>query len=170
MSTDKIRSRELEMVKKTFKALRSINGLKILADNIEDRLPVFSFYFEDIHYNLMVKILSDKYGIQTRGGCACAGTYGHYLLKVSYDKSHEITRKINSGDLSEKPGWIRMSLHPTMTDNELDYIFNAIEEISRDIDILRKEYKYNKKRNDFVHRNETDLSGRLVKEWFDMTN
>jgi len=170
MGTGKIREREEQLVHKTFRELRSIEGLKILADNVEDRLPVFSFYLEDIHYNLVVKILSDKYGIQTRGGCACAGTYGHYLLQVSYDKSHEITEKINSGDLSEKPGWIRMSLHPTTTDSELDYIISAIREISDNKEIWKKDYLYNKKDNEFVHKKESGASGELVKNWFNMNN
>ncbi|MBS0011527.1 MAG: aminotransferase class V-fold PLP-dependent enzyme, partial [Bacteroidales bacterium] len=166
----RIREREDQMVQKTFSALRSIKGLKILADNIEDRLAVFSFYLENAHYNLVVKILSDRYGIQTRGGCACAGTYGHYLLQVTYDKSHEITSKINSGDLSEKPGWIRMSLHPTITDTELDYILNAIREISENISEWEKDYIYMKKSNEFVHKNESPGSERIVKNWFQMDN
>jgi selenocysteine lyase/cysteine desulfurase len=170
MDTDKIRQREEQMVSRTFREMRSIKGLKILADNVEERLPVFSFYLEGIHYNLVVKILNDKYGIQTRGGCACAGTYGHYLLKVSYDKSHEITEKINSGDLSEKPGWIRMSLHPTMTDSELEYVINAIREISDNKENWKKEYLYNKKDNEFIHKKESGISGNLVKQWFDITN
>jgi selenocysteine lyase/cysteine desulfurase len=168
MDTNKIRQREKQLVSRTFRELRSIKGLKILADNVEERLPVFSFYLEGIHYNLVVKILSDKYGIQTRGGCACAGTYGHYLLKVSYDKSHEITEKINSGDLSEKPGWIRMSLHPTMPDSELEYVINAIREISDNKENWKKDYIYNKKDNEFIHKKESGISGDLVKQWFDI--
>ena len=169
MGTDRIREREKQLVNKTLRELRLIKRLKILADNVEDRLPVFSFYLEGIHYNLVVKLLSDKYGIQTRGGCACAGTYGHYLLEVSFDKSHEITEKINSGDLSEKPGWIRMSLHPTLTDSELEYIINAIREISDNIEIWQKDYLYNKKDNEFIHKKESGISGELVKKWFDIT-
>jgi len=168
MGTDMIRKRERQVVKKTLEELRTIKGLKILADNINIRLAVFSFYLEDIHYNLVVKILSDRYGIQTRGGCACAGTYGHYLLQVTYDKSHEITCKISSGDLSDKPGWIRMSLHPTITDDELDYIINSIREIAENIVVWEKDYLYNKKYNEFIHKSETGLSARQVKSWFQM--
>ncbi len=170
MGTGKIRDREQQLVRKTFDGLRKIKGLRILADNVEDRLPVFSFYLEGMHYNLVVKILSDKYGIQTRGGCACAGTYGHYLLAVSYDKSHEITKKINIGDLSDKPGWIRMSLHPTMTGAELNYVLDAIREISENAGLLKKDYIYNKKQNEYIHKNESELSGELVKKWFEMDN
>lgn len=166
MGTDMIKKREDQLVRKTFMGFRSIKGLKILADNIEDRLPVFSFYLDNIHYNLVVKILSDRYGIQSRGGCACAGTYGHYLLQVKYDKSHEITERINSGDLSEKPGWIRMSLHPVMTDSELDYIISSVREISENISEWEKDYIYLKKRNEFIHKNESPASEQIVKNWF----
>ena len=170
MGTDKIKQREDRVVSKVFGELRSIDGLKILANNIEERLPVFSFYLEGVHYNLVVKILSDRYGIQTRGGCACAGTYGHYLLQVTYNKSHKITEKINSGDLSEKPGWIRMSLHPTTSDDEIDYILKAIREISENVNQWQKDYIYNKKTNEFVHKDETNKSGAVVKAWFDLDN
>ncbi len=62
-----------------FEEMVKIPGIKILADNVTDRLGVFSFYFNDIHFNLAVKLLNDKFGIQVRGGgCACAGTYGHF--------------------------------------------------------------------------------------------
>lgn len=170
MGTGRIKKREDQIVRKIFTDLRSIKGLKILADKVEDRLPVFSFYIEGIHYNLVVKLLSDRYGIQTRGGCACAGTYGHYLLQVTYDKSHAITEKINSGDLSEKPGWIRMSLHPTTSDAELDRILAAIREIAENKDIWNKDYLYVKGSNEFIHKKESGLSGDLVKNWFKMNN
>ena len=107
------------------KGLQEDPGIRILAGNTEHRLGIISFYHPDIHFNLIVKMLSDRYGIQVRGGCACAGTYGHFLLEVSYDRSHQITEKINHGDLSEKPGWVRVSLHPVMTDEEVDYFLSC---------------------------------------------
>ncbi len=94
-----------------------------------------------MHYNLVVKLLSDRYGIQVRGGCACAGTYGHFLLDVTYDHSHRITEMINKGDFSEKPGWVRLSLHPTMTDSELDSVIIALREIqANDIGVEQRLY------------------------------
>src|SRR5690606_149064 len=89
-----------------------------------------SFYIEGLHFNLGVKLLNDVYGIQTRGGCSCAGTYGHYLLHVDYETSHKLTDKITAGDLIEKPGWIRMSLHPTTTDEEVRYVCESIAELA----------------------------------------
>lgn len=64
-----------------------------------------------------------------RGGCSCAGTYGHFLFDIPYEKSHSICELIDRGDNSEKPGWIRLSVHPTMTDAEMDYIIEAIHDV-----------------------------------------
>ena len=87
-----------------------------------------------------------------RGGCACAGTYGHFLLDVSHEKSKHITDLINHGDLSQKPGWIRISLHPTMTDDELDLIVSALGEIAINHKEWAKDYVYNNHTNEFRHK------------------
>jgi len=126
MGAKNINEREEELLKIIFSELPKIKGLHILGDNVKNRLGVVSFYIEKIHYNLIVKLLNDRFGIQMRGGCACAGTYGHFLLDVTYKKSKHITNKINKGDLSEKPGWVRMSIHPTTTDEELYCIATSI--------------------------------------------
>jgi selenocysteine lyase/cysteine desulfurase len=152
MNTAMIRKREEEITDMVFRGLRSIKGIKILAGKIEERLAVFSFYHPDIHYNLFVKLLNDKFGIQVRGGCACAGTYGHFLLEVSHEKSLEITDMINHGDLSTKPGWVRLSLHPTNTDAEINFIIEAIMILSRISVHCPPAYTYMIRKNEFVHK------------------
>lgn len=166
MGTENIRQRENEMMEILFDGIRSIPNTHILADNTEERLGVLSFYFDHIHYNLVVKLLSDKFGIQVRGGCACAGTYGHFLLNVDYELSKQITEKINTGDLSDKPGWIRISLHPTMTDQEVHAIVHALIEIHRNHKKWEKDYKYLRKRNEYVHKNRPADPVEKVKNWF----
>jgi selenocysteine lyase/cysteine desulfurase len=168
MGTHNIEMREKQLLKKAFDGFRAIDNVVILADNIEDRLGVLSFYIENAHYNLVVKLLNDRYGIQVRGGCACAGTYGHFLLDVSYEHSHSITEKINIGDLSEKPGWVRLSLHPTMTDKELDIVIKAVEDIAKNHQDWAKDYLYNKKTNEFRHKNEPEDKTERVVDWFVM--
>ncbi|MGE5437434.1 MAG: aminotransferase class V-fold PLP-dependent enzyme, partial [Syntrophothermus sp.] len=140
----------------------------ILADNVEDRLGAISFYVTNIHYNLIVKILNDKYGIQVRGGCSCAGTYGHYLLHVDRNKSALITEKINHGDLSEKPGWVRMSLHPTMTNAELEFIVKALKETVSNIKDWEKDYTYIPSKNEFIHKNSNGREKDIIKSWFSL--
>lgn len=168
MGTENIAKREKYLTEKAFEKLPDIPGINILANNVRNRLGVISFYFDHIHFNLVVKLLNDLYGIQVRGGCACAGTYGHYLLDVTYDKSHEITSLISSGDLSLKPGWIRLSLHPTMTGDELDYIVSAIREVGLHHEKWSKDYIYNNKTNEFRHRNEPADKSVIIKDWFSL--
>ncbi len=169
MGVDKIREREEELVKIAFTGLKKIPTLHILAGNIEHRLGAISFYIENIHYNLIVKILNDRFGVQVRGGCSCAGTYGHYLLHVDPNRSKIITDKIDQGDLSEKPGWVRMSIHPTMTDAELNTTIDGIAQIVENIDEWSKDYIYDKSKNEFFHKNSDGSDLEKIKSWFSLS-
>jgi selenocysteine lyase/cysteine desulfurase len=166
MGVDKIRGREEELLDLAFAELKKIPDLHILADNVHQRLGILSFYIDGIHFNLVVKLLSDRYGVQVRGGCACAGTYGHYLLDVTYADSHRITELISSGDLSMKPGWIRLSLHPTMTTQELMKTCRALREIQLNIREWEKEYLYNNRTNEFRHIAESEDKTDVISSWF----
>jgi len=119
-----------------------------------------------MHYNLGVRLLNDRFGIQVRGGCSCAGTYGHYLLHVSKQLSHRITEMIEHHDLSEKPGWIRMSLHPVMTDEEIDFILDAINEVALNYRLWAKDYTYDPHENNFCHNSKPVFETEIVDEWF----
>ncbi len=167
MGIENIRKREEELLARAFKGLDTIPGMKILADNVRDRLGVISFYIEGIHYNLIVQVLNDQYGIQTRGGCACAGTYGHYMLKVTREKSQEITDKINHGDLSEKPGWVRWSLHPVMTDNDIDLMIAGLKDIVENTGDYEKQYDYDIHKNIFRHKKDAGKADQL-RNWFSL--
>jgi selenocysteine lyase/cysteine desulfurase len=167
MDVEQMRIREHELVNRAFEGLGKIPGIHILADNVRNRLGIMSFYIDNLHYNLAVKLLSDRYGVQVRGGCACAGTYGHFLLDVSYEKSKEITERITHGDMSQKPGWIRLSLHPTMTDAELDFTLDAVKEISVHHAEWGRDYIYNKHTNEFIHAEEGQIKNNLVSSWFE---
>lgn len=168
MNTGYMMEREEILVMKAMKGLRQIPGIKILAGHVEQRLGIISFYHEAIHFNLIVKLLNDRFGIQTRGGCACAGSYGHFLLEVSYNRSHEITEKINHGDLSEKPGWVRISLHPTTTDSEVDYFLDSLHAITQHAGDWKKDYIYHPKTNEFEHHTMDGQSPPWLRDWFEI--
>lgn len=141
MGVENIISREKEQIELIWPLLSSNDNLHILADDHKERIGALSFYIDDLHYNLGVKMLNDKFGIQVRGGCSCAGTYGHYLLNVQPEHSNRITDLINKGDYSEKPGWIRLSLHPIMTDAELSFIGESISALCKNHSEWAKEYE-----------------------------
>ncbi|NVO03780.1 MAG: aminotransferase class V-fold PLP-dependent enzyme [Bacteroidetes bacterium] len=168
MGVSNMKQREEELVKIAFEGFEKIKGVHILADNVKDRLGIISFYTEDIHFNLVVRLLNDRFGIQVRGGCACAGTYGHYLLHVGHSQSNAITEKINKGDLSMKPGWVRLSLHPTMSNSELLFIIDAIQQIVENCQEWEKDYVYSPKTNEFAHRNFENNKKDQIKKWFEL--
>ena len=168
MGVKNILKREHELVALAFGGLRKMKRIHILADNVEDRLCVISFYHEAIHFNLIVKLLSDRFGIQVRGGCVCAGTYGHYLLEVSYERSRQITEKINHGDLSEKPGWVRWSLHPTSTDEEVRYFHDSLERIISNISEWEQDYVYLKRTNEYMHKDQLSNPSDRHVDWFQL--
>jgi selenocysteine lyase/cysteine desulfurase len=167
MGTEMINLRENELIKLTFSELSKIDNLHILAGNIRERLGVFSFYVENIHHNLITILLNDRFGIQVRGGCSCAGTYGHFLLKVGYKLSKEITDKIDSGDLSMKPGWVRLSLHPAMTNEELLFIIDAIRQTVENAGEWKKDYIYDSSTNEFHYSGYKDNSSKYS-NWFSL--
>ena len=127
MGVDKIYQREHEIMRNVFAQLENIPGLHLLAPNHRKRLGVISFYIDHLHYELGVKLLNDRFGIQMRGGCSCAGTYGHYLLNIPQPVSQKITDEIDHGILTDKPGWIRMSIHPILTDQEVQFVCDAVK-------------------------------------------
>ncbi len=166
MTTKKIHQREEELIDLIWDKLNAIENVNVLANHIKDRLGVISFYIDDLHYNLAVQILNDRFGIQVRGGCSCAGTYGHYLLAVSQEYSKNITDQINTGDLTHKPGWVRLSLHPTMTNKEALFVLDAIKSLAENHREWSQDYSYNSKTNEFTHKRLPLDEMAIVNDWF----
>jgi selenocysteine lyase/cysteine desulfurase len=169
MGTSKIRAMEEELLNIILTRFEKIRGLHILSGNQKNRLGVVSFYVDHIHHNLIVKLLNDRFGIQVRGGCSCAGTYGHFLLNVDIKTSHEITKLINSGDLSLKPGWVRVSLHPTMTFDEIEIICNSLEQLVKNIESWKEDYIFDKKTGEFFHKQFPRKEEKDFKPWFEFS-
>ena len=166
MGVQNILDREHELVDYIFSKLSNVENINILAPQHQDRLGVISFYIDGLHYNLGVKLLNDRFGIQTRGGCSCAGTYGHYLLHVDQETSNSIVCQISDGDLEKKPGWIRMSIHPTTTNKEIEYVCNAILDLASNFKEWSKDYTYSNKTNEFTHISQQNTIQEKVDSWF----
>lgn len=166
MGVDNILKREHQLVDYVFEMLGNTDNIKILAPNQKKRLGVISFYIEELHFNLGVKLLNDKFGIQTRGGCSCAGTYGHHLLHVNHEMSNDLVCQISQGDLIKKPGWIRMSIHPTTTFKEIETVCSSILDLALNHKTWKDEYNYNAVTNEFYHKNALSLEKEMVEKWF----
>ena len=168
MGVQNIKQREDEINALVFQTLEGLSGVKILAPNHKERLSIFSFYFEKYHFNLVVKLLNDRFGIQARGGCSCAGTYGHFLLNVDQETSKRIKDQILQGCNTEKPGWVRLSFHPTITSEELKFICDSLKDLSVHIEEWSKDYHYEATKNDYTHKTVVPVEKKWIKEWFEI--
>ncbi len=169
MGVKQMLDREHEILDQVFKRLEGVSNINILASQHKNRLGVVSFYIDNLHYNLGVKLLNDRFGIQTRGGCSCAGTYGHFLLHVDQQTSNELTNEISIGDLVRKPGWIRMSIHPTTTDAEVEFVCNSIIELAENHQDWANDYDYDRCTNEFVHKSFiANNRNKAIDSWFNL--
>ena len=169
MDEDKIAEREEELLALCFEQLKQIQGLYILGDNDEKRIGCVSFGIEGIHYNLIVRLLNDYFGIQVRGGWSCASTYGHHLFNIDKNASNEIMEDIENKDLATKPGWVRLSLHPITTNEEVIYICEGVKSVSQNAHDWKKNYKYNPLNNEFEYVNGGDQEMiEKTKDWFNL--
>lgn len=168
MGVQNILDREHELNTIIFDKLSKIDNLKILAPKHKNRLGVFSFYIEDAHYNLIVKLLNDRFGIQTRGGCSCAGTYGHFLLNVDESASKFIEQKILEGCFIDRPGWIRISIHPTMSTSEIIFICDSIKKVASNHKLWKEDYSYDVLKNEFIHKKIKSSEKEITKNWFQL--
>ncbi len=134
---DFIARRNQELTEKTLKVWHEVPEIVLLGGERADRLPIFSFIGrtedgEIFDYQQFTRLLSDCYGIQARGGCACAGPYVHRLLDIDPDWSEALRQQILSGDESHKPGFVRLNLGVLMSDDEVDYILNSVADLAAD--------------------------------------
>ncbi|OAB36067.1 aminotransferase class V-fold PLP-dependent enzyme [Paenibacillus glacialis] len=152
MGCKQIMQREHELTSILMNELTHTPGIFVLENQAKERLGIISFIVHRIHYNLFVRLLNDRFGIQARGGCSCAGPYGHYLLQINESISKKITDQLDQGDLTHKPGWVRLSIHPTMTDQEVYIISEAVRSILANIESWKQDYHYDYSTNDWNHK------------------
>ena len=171
MDPNKIHGREAELLDFFFSKLEKIENISILAGQHKERVGVISFTHSEIHYNLFVKLLNDYFGIQVRGGCACAGTYGHYLLEIDQANSDTIRNAVLSGNNENKPGWVRLSVHPTLSNQEAKYIIKAIKKVTQNWEKWSEDYTYQPAKNEFLYIGEknSNQESKVVEQLFTST-
>lgn len=154
MGTRHMLAREHQLTARLLNSLQDIPGVQILGGSDRNRLGIVSFRAGGTHYNLLVKMLSDRFGVQARGGCSCAGPYGHRLLGIDQGSSRQMSRLVEAGQLYAKPGWIRFSLHPVMTDEEVDVLGYAVRTALMNYHEWKNDYAYEMKTNEWRQRSE----------------
>jgi hypothetical protein len=105
-----------------------------------------------LHHNFVVAVLNDLFGIQSRGGCSCAGPYGHRLLGIDLEQSHRFEREIVNGCEGIKPGWVRVSFNYFISEATFQYIVDAVDLVARHGSLLLPEYRFNPTTGLWRHR------------------
>jgi selenocysteine lyase/cysteine desulfurase len=141
-----IRRREESFIRRAIERWRRASDLEILGNLDLDRLSIVSFVVKHqgryLHHNYVVALLNDLFGIQSRGGCSCAGPYGHRLLGIDLEKSHEFEREINLGCEGIKPGWVRVNFNYFISEPVFEFILEAVDLVVAEGWRLLPEYRF----------------------------
>ena len=125
-----IREREASLIHRAISSWERNPGIDVLGNHESDRLSIVSFVVRHgsrhLHHNYVVALLNDLFGIQSRGGCSCAGPYGHRLLGINLEKSHEFEREIARGCEGIKPGWVRVNFNYFISEEVFEFILQAV--------------------------------------------
>src|SRR5690606_25905848 len=140
VGADTIRRLEHGFIRRAIESWRQNPNIRILGNPDADRLSIVSFLVRApahlgegrfLHHNFVVAVLNDLFGIQSRGGCSCAGPYGHHLLGIDLDRSEEFERETTRGCEGIKPGWVRVNFNYFISDTVFDYIVEAVRLVAR---------------------------------------
>ncbi|KRP18491.1 MAG: aminotransferase [SAR92 bacterium BACL16 MAG-120619-bin48] len=128
---EQIEHLEGNLIRRAISRFHNCLNLEILGNPNLPRLSVISLRFKhgdkDLHYGFVVSLLNDLFGIQVRGGCSCAGPYGHSLLGMDMTYSRAIEAEIRRGIMVMRPGWVRLNFNYFIDEDEFDYLMSAIE-------------------------------------------
>ncbi|MBR9926262.1 MAG: aminotransferase class V-fold PLP-dependent enzyme [Gammaproteobacteria bacterium] len=144
VGTETIELREKELVAMAVERWQKIANLNLLGSLNAPRLAIFSFNItageRAIHHNLVVAMLNDLFGIQARGGCSCAGPYGHELLSIDSDTAAAHEALVQKGRSIYRPGWVRLGFNFFFSNESANYVISAVEFIARYAPALMKLY------------------------------
>jgi selenocysteine lyase/cysteine desulfurase len=136
VGAETIRRTEEDFIERALARWAAAPGLEVLGSHELPRLSIVSFVVRHdsryLHHNYVVALLNDLFGIQSRGGCSCAGPYGHRLLGIDIETSHEFEREITRGCEGIKPGWVRVNFNYFIDETVFEYLLSAVELIAAD--------------------------------------
>jgi selenocysteine lyase/cysteine desulfurase len=147
VGVDVIRAREDHFLRAAITAWQREPTLEILGNLDAERLSIVSFVVRApsgryLHHNFVVALLNDVFGIQSRGGCSCAGPYGHRLLGIDIEQSHAYERQISLGCEGIKPGWVRINFNYFISEAVFDYLVEAVRLVAQQGWRLLEDYRF----------------------------
>ena len=157
VGVDVIRSHEETFLRRAVTAWLQEPAIQILGNLEADRLSIISFVVRApsglyLHHNFVVALLNDLFGIQSRGGCSCAGPYGHRLLGIDLDQSREFDAEITQGCEGIKPGWVRVNFNYFISEAVFSYIVEAVALVANDGWRLLGDYRFEPSTGLWRHR------------------
>lgn len=157
VGTDVIRAHEHDFVRRAITAWAAQPAIQVLGNLDAERLSIVSFVIRRpggryLHHNLVVAILNDLFGIQSRGGCSCAGPYGHRLLGIDVATSHEFEREISHGCEGIKPGWVRVNFNYFISEAVFSYVVTAVAMVADHGWKLMPQYRFDPTTGRWHHR------------------
>jgi selenocysteine lyase/cysteine desulfurase len=147
VGTDVIRGQEQHFLRAAIETWSRNPYIQVLGNTEADRLSILSFVVRRengryLHHNFVVALLNDLFGIQARGGCSCAGPYGHRLLGIDLDRSHRFEQEIVAGCEGIKPGWVRVSFNYFISEATFRYIVDAVDLVATYGWLLMPQYRF----------------------------
>jgi selenocysteine lyase/cysteine desulfurase len=156
VGTSLIAAREEYLWRHVLRRWAGVPAIEVLGNHQSRRLSIVSFRIRHgsryLHHNFVVALLNDLFGIQARGGCSCAGPYGHRLLAIGTARSHAFREEIGHGCDGVKPGWARVNLNYFISPATADYIAAAVELIAADGYRLLPHYRFDPHTGLWRHR------------------
>ncbi len=157
VGVDVIREHEAYYLRRAVDAWTQEPGIEILGNLDSERLSILSFVVRApsgryLHHNYVVALLNDLFGIQSRGGCSCAGPYGHRLLGIDIERSHAFAHEIEHGCEGIKPGWVRVNFNYFIAEAVFDYIIEAVRLVAREGWRLLPDYHFDPASGLWRHR------------------
>jgi len=153
---DVIRAKEHDFIRRAIARWSEEPRLRVLGNHDAWRLSIVSFVVRHgeryLHHNFVVALLNDLFGIQARGGCSCAGPYGHRLLGIDLTTSREFEREIVKGSEGIKPGWVRVNFNYFLSDEVFDFILDAVAFVGRHGWRFLPLYRFEPGTGQWVHR------------------
>src|SRR5215218_4409019 len=156
VGADTIATLERSFIRRAVESWGANPNIELLGNLAAERLSIVSFVVRRgpryLHHNFVVALLNDLFGIQARGGCSCAGPYGHRLLGIDIDRSHSFEREITRGCEGIKPGWVRVNFNYFISEVVFDYLLQAVHLVADQGWKLLGDYRFEVARGLWRHR------------------